>query len=171
MIIEEHIKEGLSKAYIMAVAHTAGLNCKLDFEHDYGIDGCLRNVIIRNSRRVESGHNLDFQLKSTQKISKCKDNNFFAYDLEAKNYNDLIDIEVATPRILILFVLANKKTDWLNITEANTRLKKCAWWISLKGRPISDNKSKVRIKIPKNQILTVNELNVLMSKVKRGEPL
>jgi len=51
MITEEHIKEGLSRAYTIAVADRAGFNySKPDF--DYGIDGTFSNIKIRGNNRM-----------------------------------------------------------------------------------------------------------------------
>lgn len=41
MLTEEHIKEGLSRAYVLAVAHRAGFNISKS-EFDYGIDGTFK---------------------------------------------------------------------------------------------------------------------------------
>ena len=38
MLIDNHVREGLSRAYIQAIAHRAGYNGSLR-EFDYGIDG------------------------------------------------------------------------------------------------------------------------------------
>lgn len=170
MITEEHMKEGLSRAYTIAVAHRAGFNYSKP-EFDYGMDGTISNVKIRENRRVSGGHSIDFQLKSTVNYEVDNKNNCIVYDLEVKNYNDLVDDDVGTPRILILFTLPEDRTEWLNITPDATILKNCAWWCSLRGNSISDNNSKTRIKIPLNQVFTVEALHSLMDKVKRGEPL
>ena len=63
MLTENHIKEGLSRAYILAVAHRAGFNCSLR-EFDYGIDGTFHDIKIVNGRHVESGYRIDFQAKA-----------------------------------------------------------------------------------------------------------
>jgi hypothetical protein len=167
-MIEGHIKEGLSRAYATAVAHKAGMNFAR-FEFDYGLDGAFSEVQNINGRYCQSGHCIDIQLKATVNIIDGGD--CLKYDLEVKNYNDLIQTEVGTPRILVLFVLPQDQTQWLNVSQTGTILKNCAWWCSLRGMAHSNNKGTVRIEIPKSQILTVESLTVLMNKVKRGEEL
>lgn len=166
-ITEQHIKEGLSRAYIIAVSHATGLNIE-ESRYDYGIDGTISGVkILKNGRRVSNGVKLDFQLKSSVNIEVEDD--VIKYALEAKNYNDLVDEEVATPRILILYKLPKEREQWINVTENNTILKHCAWWCHLRGKEPTNNCSSKTIEIPRNQILTVEALNELMRKVERGE--
>ncbi|CBZ04181.1 DUF4365 domain-containing protein [Clostridium botulinum] len=165
-ITEEHIKEGISKAYVKALAHFAGLNVQ-EYEYDYGIDGTFSGVKIRGNRRVENGHKLDFQLKAS--INVNVDEEIIKYDLETKNYNDLVDTEVGTPRILILYKLPKNKQEWLNISEKETIFKECAWWSYLYGKEPTKNKTKKTITIPRKQLLNVESLKQLMSKVERGE--
>jgi hypothetical protein len=171
--MDSHIKEGLSKSYIMAVAHMAGYSYEIPHQ-DYGIDGTIREVQFRQlpdgkKRYHDTGFNIDFQLKASENF--IVENGIIKYDLEAKNYNDLVDTEVGTQRILILFTLPKDRNEWLNINRENTVLKNCAWWCSLIGKPPTNNRSTVRITIPTKQLLTVEELQRIMGKVKRGELL
>lgn len=108
MITEPHTQEGLSRAYVQAVAHSAGINLHMDLEFDYGFDGTFRPVIKRGKRRVESGFNLDFQLKCTRKW--VVDGDHLKYGLETKTYNDLVTRDPDAPgAILIVMCLPKKK--------------------------------------------------------------
>lgn len=169
MLTEEHIKEGLSKAYVSAVANKAGMNCEINGrQFDYGIDGTFSDVrILPNGRRSESGFKIDFQLKSTVNI-RVEDSEVI-YSLNAKNYNDLVETAVGTPRILIVLALPQESDDWLSINEERLLLKKCAWWCSLRGKERTNNTASVNIHIPRDQILTVNEITRIMELVKAGE--
>lgn len=167
MLTEEHIKEGLSKAFVSAIATKAGMNCAVR-EYDYGMDGTFIDVKIAKDgkRRIESGFKIDFQLKSTINIEIKEDK--IVYPLDAKNYRDLIDEEVGTPRILILFYLPRDSDKWLKTTEEKLTLRHCAWWHSLKGEAYKTNSSTVTINIPRNQLFTVEALQRLMSIVRDG---
>ncbi|MEK5257589.1 DUF4365 domain-containing protein [Paenibacillus sp. FSL F4-0125] len=171
MLTEEHIKEGLSKSYVSAIANKAGMNCEVNGrEFDYGIDGSLIDVkVMRGGRRCESGFKIDFQLKSTINVDLKEDE--VIYSLSAKNYNDLVDEEVGTPRILILYYLPELPEEWVTVTEDNLIMKNCAWWCSLHGETPTTNTSSVNIRIPRNQILTVDEVSRLMALVKEGEQI
>ncbi|QOS81003.1 DUF4365 domain-containing protein [Paenibacillus sp. JNUCC31] len=167
-MIESHIKEGLSRAYAIAVAHRAGMNfSRPDF--DYGFDGIFRDIQKINGRYCDSGYNIDIQLKTT--INIVQEDNYIKYDLKAKNYNDLVSEEVGTPRMLVLFVLPKDQNEWLTISERGTILKNCAWWCSLKGMQPTSNADTVRVSIHKNQVLTEVSLRELMNKTKMGEDL
>lgn len=167
---EAHIKEDISMAYIKQIAAYAGLSCS-DENRDYGIDGYINDIEYSADRKRhwQTGFRIEFQLKST--INAKSKNGVILYDLEAKNYRDLISTYVGANRILILYIMPREREKWLEFTNEQTILKKCAVWCSLRGLPDIDNKKTVRIHIPENQILTSEELVKLMRCVKRGELL
>lgn len=157
-------------AYVSAVAAYAGMSVT-ESDYDYGIDGTFNDLIVKKRRDgkrrfVESGFKIDFQLKST--INIVAENGVLKYDLEVKNYEDLIDQEVGTERILLLFVLPKNQKEWLEISETELKLKRAAWWYSLKGKPCTKNRNRIRIEIPETQLLTPEELKRIMAIVKNG---
>jgi len=169
-ITGEHIKENLSKAYVEAVIARAGFSY-CESKNDYGIDGTIKEVIYNERRKsyAESGFNLDFQLKSTVN-AEIKGGNII-YDLRSKNYFDLIDGTVATQRILILYTMPRESEKWLQNDLDKLVLKNGAWWICLRGGEEVDNKESVRIKIPLNNLLSVNEVKRIMQCIKEGDVL
>lgn len=169
-MFETHIKEELSKSFANVVSATAGVNCQF-YDRDYGQDGSFEDVKYYKDRKSyrQTGFGIDFQLKST--VNATAKDGFYIYDLEMKNYLDLIETKVGRPRILILYILSKEKEEWLKVTNSETILKKCAYWCSLRGLPSVNNKKKVRIKIPESQLLTAEELKRLMETVKGGKVL
>lgn len=168
IITEQHRKEGLSRAYALAVGYKAGMNCQVGFGFDYKVDGSYREVeVLHNGERVDSGFQIDFQLKATKNLT-IKETEV-SYDLDASTYNDLVKTTRAIPRLLVVLKLPEEESEWLEISEDNTILKNCAWYISLKGLPPTQNTSKKTIKIPRDQILTPETLTELMETVKVGE--
>ncbi len=165
-ITEEHIKEGISRCYIESIINYAGYNTYRE-ANDYGIDGGFSEVKIRGNRRVSTGFKVEYQLKSSINV-EIKDG-FAIYDLEVKNYNDLIDPDVGTPRILFLYHLPKDFNQYISINSNNTIFKHCAYWCSLKGEDPSDNKETKRIKIPIHNIVTRESIINIMSMAKRGE--
>nr|WP_308000292.1 DUF4365 domain-containing protein [uncultured Merdimonas sp.] len=165
-----HIKEELSFAYTQAISAYAGMGCE-QRRRDYGIDGSINDIKYSNTRKryAESGYSIDFQLKATVN-AKIK-NGIILYDLEIKNYKDLIETEIGTPRILILYCLPREKDEWVDVLNDELKLRKCAYWCSLRGLPDVNNKKKVRIKFPEEQRFTSEELIRLMSLVKGGADL
>lgn len=168
MLTDQHIAEALSRAYVRAIAGCAGLNLAIR-EYDYGVDGSFDEVVIRQNRRVESGFSLSFQLKASTLWQL--DSAYVVYDLEVKTYNDLIlrrSIRTATPCILILLTLPTDSNQWLICEESELRLQGTCYWEYLSGSP-SDNRSSVRIRIPRSQRLTPESLLTLMQNVKTGD--
>jgi hypothetical protein len=88
VITVEHTQESLSVAYVHAVSGAAGVNCIANRMFDYGMDGTFRPVVMRGSRRVESGHPLDCQLKCTKNWTQNGDN--IEYVIKTKTTNDLV---------------------------------------------------------------------------------
>lgn len=164
MLTENHIKEGLSRAYILAVAHRAGFNCTLR-EFDYGIDGTFRDVQRVGKRRVESGFSIDFQAKASERCDVEGD--YVAYDLEAQSQRDLVDEGVGCPRILIVLALPEERSRWLEVSDDALLLRRCAWWVSLRGAEPTPNAQTTRIRIPRGQVFDVGALESMMSRVKQ----
>ncbi len=169
-ITEEHMKENISRTYVEAVIARAGFGYA-ESKNDYGFDGTIKEVIYNERRKTytDSGFNLDFQLKSTV-CAEVRDE-YIVYDLRCKNYWDLIEENVATPRILILYTMPKEPEEWLKSDTNNLILKNGAWWTSLKGNEDVDSKSTVRVKIPLSNFLSVNELKRLMQRIKEGDEL
>jgi len=102
VLTRNHRQEGLSRAYVRAVAAYAGvLVCSS--ENDYGIDLSLRAVEVRGERRRDLGPQLDLQLKSTTRANVATTR--LAYDLQVLNYNDLRDPDAGAARLLVVFFI------------------------------------------------------------------
>lgn len=172
MITEQHKKEGISQAYTRAIVNAAGYMLGQD-QFDYGMDGTIHAVTVREEDRrfIKSGISIDYQLKATCNVTIETD--YLVYDLEAKNYNDLIEDNLLTSRILILYTLPRNCDEWVNIVNDSnyTILKNCGWWCSLKGLERTSNANKKRIRIPIDQKFTPDSVNELMLKAGRSEDL
>jgi hypothetical protein len=167
MITSQHIEEGISRAYVQAIAARAGVNTG-SAHFDYGIDGTLCRVQIRNGRRIDSGFKIDYQLKASTNW-KVEDD-YIVYDLEAKTYNDLVSRSKegrAVPLILILLCLPKNASEWLENSEDYLLVRKCCYWTMLDGA-LTTNVEKVRIRVPRAQLLTPDSLNMLLMQVERG---
>lgn len=167
MLPDTHIKERISLSHIKILTANAGFAFQ-EHDEDFGIDGSICEVIYKTKRRPYSstGFGLDFQLKAT--VNAIPKAGFFLYDLEVKNYLDLIEKNVGRERILILYILPRDRSQWVEIDAEKTILRKAAYWCSLKGLPEVKNKEKVRIKIPEKNLLTSEVLIELINKVKGG---
>lgn len=165
-ITEEHIKEGISRGYIESLINYAGYNTYRE-SNDYGFDGGFSEVMIRGNRRVSNGFKVDYQLKSSSNITI--NNGYVIYDLEVKNYNDLVDPNVGTPRILFLYHLPKDFNQYISVSQDQTLFKHCAYWCSLKNEQPTTNKEKKRIRIPVSNIVTRDSIINIMAMAKGGE--
>ena len=166
MLTRQHRQEGLARAYIQAVAARCGFSCAYrDF--DYGIDLTIREVIDRRGRLIESGLGIDVQAKSS--TLAYAENGDLVHDLEARSYNDLCHGRIGSPRILILMVLPEEEVQWTTLTEETLVLRRCAYWLSLRGATPSNNVRSVRVRIPRSQIFSLEALGDLMNRVRHGE--
>ncbi|MBD2772685.1 DUF4365 domain-containing protein [Iningainema sp. BLCCT55] len=68
------------------------------------------------------------------------------------------------PVILIIVIVPEETTNWISVDkeQQETLLKKCGYWVSLKGEKETQNKEKIRIKIPKENVLTPEALKGIM---------
>lgn len=167
MLTDEHMREGLSRAYIQAVASRAGYNCSLR-EFDYGIDGTFNEVGRVGKNYVESGVSLDFQAKASSSENLVAVNaTTVRYDLECKAQRAL-SMNSRTPRILILLVLDRDDSKWLTANEKAQVLRRCAWWTSLRGQTPVQGDGRIRIQIPRVQRFDVVALQAMMQVAQSG---
>lgn len=166
-ITVQHTQESLCLAHIYAIAGVAGVNYSVQHRFDYGVDGQFSSVVSRGSRRVSSGHPLDFQAKATINWHLVEDH--IVYDLEAKTYDDMVTRDASeTTLVLILLCLPKSQIEWHEATVAATTLKHCCYWEILRGDPCGKASSK-RIYIPSRNIFTPDSLKALLAaeKVRR----
>jgi len=166
VLIRTHRQESLSRAYIQAIASRCGLNCSFR-AFDYGIDVTVLEIKRRDNEYVETGFNLDIQAKSTFRATVTDGD--VLYDMEVKTYNNLRDPEVGTPRILVLLVQPESETDWTEMTEEELRIRRCAYWLSLKGQGPTSNTGTIRVSIPRANRFSVEALQGIMERVRKGE--
>ena len=138
------VQEQLSIAYVRAVIFDAGFNLSNLVVDDHGIDGTIKSYTNGINR-------VDFQLKSTVNY-EFKDE-YVVYDLEAHNYNVLIEAE-GIPAILILYVMPEDRNLWLEQTEKELSLRHCAYWLSLEGENRTSNTRTARVCVPRSNAFT-----------------
>lgn len=161
MITQQHTQEGMSRSYIHAVTSSAKMNVEFGRAFDYGFDGTFRPVKFRNTRRIETGFAIDFQLKCT-KNWEFEDNNV-SYNLESKTYNDLVTRDKdALPAYLILMCVPDDDAHWVFVDESNLILRNCCYYTKLSGEPVPNEKSTKKILIPRANLLNPQSLHVIV---------
>ena len=158
---DEQRKEFISRAFMRIVAHGHGFKVH-EPEADHGVDMTISPVTRRNEpggkiRYLDSQHRLDFQLKATTPHSIVDAGDDIKYDLEVKNYNDLIQRRGEfLPLHLVLIVLSDTPPACVNF-DADTIgiIGKAYWYLPADDAELSANVNQIRITIPK-----VNQLGV-----------
>jgi Domain of unknown function (DUF4365) len=155
-------KELFSKAYVRAVAAVAG--CSVDQpEDDY--DSIDLRIKARSIQGAVSYPQLDLQLKCTSR--DLLDTNFIRYPLILKNYNDL-RINCQIPRILVVVVVPENLADWIEQSEQEMLIKSCAYWVSLRGLPATQNIKSVTVELPRSNLFTVKAIESMMKRISQG---
>jgi hypothetical protein len=93
------------------------------------------------------------------------------YVLGRKNYDELIVTNVIVPRVLLLVLVPDHLTDWTELTADQLLLRRCAYWISLRGLQPTENETSVTVYIPRANIFTVEVLCSIMDRINGGLPL
>ncbi len=168
MMTQSHRQEAVSRAYVQAIAAQAGVLCSKP-DPDYGIDLSLRAVERRDGRHYDTSVQLDLQLKSSTRATVTEA--AVSYDLEVDTYNDLRGVEGSSPRILVLLVLPAAEQDWVSQSPAELTLRRCAYWLSLRGRPATAATSTIRVSIPLLNVFSAEAVRTLLQLVKEKKEL
>ena len=152
-------KESLSRVYARAVAARTGyVTADYDMDRD-GVD-----------LRIQAGGGmrpaLDLQLKATVNLGQPHDGHF-RFPLNRRNY-DLLRIDTQTPRLLMVLDLPSDKREWMTMTENELVLRRCAYWLNLKGYDETENRRSVTVRIPSDNLFNVNGLRALMEQSREG---
>ncbi|MGL5062401.1 MAG: DUF4365 domain-containing protein [Microcoleus sp.] len=161
-------KEEFSYAYVYAVTSAAGYICQrtttpLD---KLGVDLIITGIA---EPGLPNFPILYLQVKSTSR--DIFNENSLSYPLKVKNYEELSANNAYPPRILIVTAVPDYPGDWLQQTETELCLKRCAYWISLEGVPPTNNKETVTISIPRRNIFSVDALTTIMQQIAIGRRL
>ena len=168
---EQNVESELSYAYLHAVAAHASMSCHGANRHqdNAGIDATITawGPFLGLPWRRE----VDFkiQLKSTVQVLSLV-NGKLTYFLDGANqYADLTSERIATPRLLVVFCLPRTRNEWLNVDDQNLALRRCAYWVSLRGAPPSTNLSGQTVRIPPTQILNPDAMRAIAEAIARSE--
>jgi hypothetical protein len=151
-----------SNAFIFAIAAAAGCSVSQPTVDNDSIDWTISN---RLSRRPK----LDVQLKCT--ASDDGAGAFITHSLSPKNYADLILTDLIAPRILIVVTVPSLIDEWVQVVPDQMVLRRCGFWVSLRGLPESANTESVTVRIPRVNLFTVESLSEMMAKVNGDEAL
>jgi hypothetical protein len=166
---EDQVKEQLSNRYVGVLA----TNSKFMLDKgdlDFGVDYTAKKTFTYTHpgtgkpRLTIDSRTIDLQLKATTESSIIDGPTDIKYDLEVKNYNDLVFrlTNSFTPLLLILFVLPDKTSDWVEVTPTELRVRRHAYWYQPSpGTTMTHNLATARITIPKTNVLDINCFDTL----------
>lgn len=156
---EEQKKEMISKEFLRILAFGHGFKV-IEPGPDHGVDMIVFPVTARieptgKTRYLDSPYKLDFQLKATTPNQIVDAGDDIKFDLEVKNYNDLIHRrDEALPLHLVVVVLQTAPPTCVMLDEERLGLYgKAYWYLPSAADLASGNQAQVRITIPKaNQL-------------------
>jgi hypothetical protein len=170
MPINAKSQEALSEAYLMSIASVGNVTVN-PFKHDeYGTDTILQKRVTLPDGR-ECDVNLNVQLKSTSSHNEYRiDGSDIKYTLKVANYRALT-MQSTYPKCLILLLLPDNQTEWVEQSVDELILKKCMYWVSLDGLGETKNEETVTISIPLDHYLDSSALGLIMQKCGEHKPL
>ena len=173
MLPDTTIQEELSKAYLQTIASYAGYTVQHIYRDNDGVDSIVKSNGKPATDSVLTSVSVEVQLKSCCNEEHVfeNENGDIVYDLKARNYNFLVDCNRQLDIILILLYLPSDKRDWISYSIEELIFRKCAYWVSLKGREKTDNNGTKRIIIPKNNVFSPEALHQIMVKISKEEAL
>lgn len=153
-------KEQFSFAYVRAVAAAAQVSVSEPTVDDDSIDLILQQRT--GGGRVRSPR-VEAQVKCT--AAKPVQPAHIAYPLKLKNYDELRPTNVLVPRILIVVLVPDDVADWLNHSEPELAMRRCGYWMSLRGEPATTNSTNVTVHVPRAHQFTVAGLQNMMQRI------
>jgi hypothetical protein len=157
-------KEQYSKAFVRAVAAVAGYKiteCDVD---DDSIDMGLAGKRGDGGAFVTAPH-LELQLKCTETDDGADEK--LSHVLKIKNYDDLRDMNVHVPRILVVVCVPADVSNWIHETSEAMVMRRCAYWASLKGAPAAPGETRT-VHLPRQQLFNVAALESMMQRIGNG---
>ena len=167
----QDIEAELSYAYLHAVASKAGMSCRISGRHEdnNGVDATLTAWGPFAGGGYLTEIDIKVQLKATIK-KPADDGEAFSFFLRGvTRYDDLRIQAVDIARILVILFLPEDPQDWLSQTEDLLTLRKCAYWQSLRGAPITTNDTGATVYLPKAQVFSPEALTNLATRLSRRD--
>lgn len=160
-----HIQETLSQVYVQAVAAKIGAIVQLAQQgQDYGVDVTIR-PLLREDGVYFPYIPVDCQLKST--VNWKEEDGYIDYDLKVGTYNNLVISareRRVSPKMLILYCLPRNEDEWLAVNHERLLMRRCCYYETSWNKRPSSNKKSVRIRIPKDQLLTPDALTKILTR-------
>jgi hypothetical protein len=153
---EEEQKQQFSFAYVRAVGAVAGVEVEQRSIDRHSVD-------LQVEASGGAFPSLGIQVKCTS--TNCIRAGAVHYPLKKKNYEDLRVTGLITPRILVVVVVPPDLNQWTSQNEQALVMRRCGYWMSLEGEPITKNKTVVTVHIPTAQVFTPRALRDILNTI------
>jgi hypothetical protein len=156
-------KEQFSFAYARAVAAVAKIAVEETTVDDDSVDLTFKQKAaggVVRSPRVEA------QVKCTECANINPDH--VAFPLVLKNYDELRTTDLLVPRILIVVLVPDDLTAWIGHSENELAMRRCGYWLSLRGRSATTSTDNVTVHLPRTNQFNVSGLQGIMQRIGNG---
>jgi len=169
LLTDQNIESELSYAYLHAIASRGGIICESTGRNTdaASVDAMLRVYGELATDSILTDFSVEVQLKATKQAPIEMDGRY-SHSLKIKNYNEQRSTKTAAPKLLVVLFLPADANTWLVQSEDCLVTRRCAYWVSLRGAPETDQESKT-IYIPKSNALSVQSLRALMTRFSKRE--
>lgn len=172
----DDLQAQFSIAYVEAIAATAGFWVETG-GRGRDKDSVDLTILRRGPLGLKQSPALDVQIKSHRVSALDAEAVHIPYRLWKKNYDDL-RIEMATqtsiglqvPRILVVVLVPRDSAEWVHHTEDAAALRRCGYWMSLRGAPAITTDRTV-VHLPRANVFNVPGLIDLMHRVATDQTL
>ena len=165
---ENEQKQQLSVAYVHAAAARTGYTCQVKHVDEDSVDVLIGAKGYVHERSLICSPRIEVQLKASSSLKRKPKH--LTFPLGLKNYEEL-RVRTLIPRLLLVLVLPKNPAEWIETNEECMISRKCAYWISLLGMGKTSNTSTISVLPPRSQQFNVEQLQGLMQRVSRQEPL
>lgn len=152
--------EQFCRAYVQAVAAAAGCHILSWQVDDDRIDITLAR---RAEFAIVRGARLDIQLKAT--TSNCLRENDVSFPLDIATFDALRASNVMVPRVLVVLLMHEDVAEWSNHSESRLALRKCAYWLSIRGLPQTDNATSKTVHLPRSQRFDARAVDEIFTRI------
>lgn len=164
--------EHMSEAFLKALCAQNGYTMTKPSQDNEGADQIISCKDYPTDEHTGWVHpKFEVQLKSSYSGFKRNDDGRLVYKLRAKNYNDLVNENRATPLILVVLMMYEDEAEWTEQTDEYLKITRRAYWLNLVGQQPTTNRSSKNVDINEDQILTAESLKELMIRAWRRERL
>jgi hypothetical protein len=156
--------EQYSQAFLYAVSAAAGFGLSRPVPDTDSVDWT-----IWAGSELQSRPKLDLQLKATSQ-DVLRDGHL-AFRLSKKNYDDLRADRLMVPRMLLVVVVPQDPSDWMDQSEDALVMSRCGYWMSLKGMPDGGDQASFTVQVPRANQWDGAALAEIMRRIDAGQPL